>query len=472
MQDYSLRPQSFYRKTSGILTISGQRVSARIRHGALEVTSGWPLEGSQETHRLSRATHRIERLVCLAGSGWLSLAVLDWLRENNIPFVGLGQDGAVRWVTLPGPGGAWQAKLRMAQALAPWSPVGLHTASWLVAEKTRRHASLLHTYAPRLARVGATSAAAAAEMLLQSVPRIERAESLQRIRRIESELAEVAWSGLSGLVVGLRPPSFAKTVPPHVLQFATRHSPLSGGPQHAISIPNALINLTHALVIAECAIAAHGAGLDTHLPLIHALRDARPSMLLDLAEPSYPVAEGLVIYLLLTHEFRRGEFYVLRNGMVRLDQDFVAELLPRWIPPIRQSVAPIVERVASMLRRARIRPQDHPAHRFPRQESTGVCPECGSPVRPGRRFCSHACYAVWWKAHVQPRISQEGNDTLARLREDGRDPSHGGEAARKRAAATSRIKRREWMTLSPEERHRRTAPATRARWARKDAPTD
>jgi hypothetical protein len=127
----------------------------------------------------------------------------------------------------------------------------------------------------------------------------------------------------------------------------------------------------------------------------------------------------------------------------------------------------VVARVESILRRGyRGHEREHPAHKVPRAPSTGICPECGCPVRPGRRFCSQACYVVWWKANVQRQISVQGSETLARLRHEGRDPSHGGEAARKRAASISQIKRREWIALNAEERKRRTRPATLRRWAR------
>jgi hypothetical protein len=124
----------------------------------------------------------------------------------------------------------------------------------------------------------------------------------------------------------------------------------------------------------------------------------------------------------------------------------------------------VVARAESILRRGyHSREREHPAHKTPRASCTEACPECGSPVRPGRRFCSQACYAVWWKAHVQRRFSSQGSATLARLRDQGRDPSHGGEAARKRAASVSRAKRGEWLALSRDERRRRTRPATLAR---------
>jgi len=49
---------------------------------------------------------------------------------------------------------------------------------------------------------------------------------------------------------------------------------------------------------------------------------------------------------------------------------------------------------------------------------------------------------------VQRRISVQGNETLAKLRaEGGRDPAHGGEVAKRRAAAVSAAKRREWVML-------------------------
>ena len=248
--------------------------------------------------------------------------------------------------------------------------------------------------------------------------------------------------------------------------FRSRHSPLqdSHGAKDAADPVNALLNFGYALLEAETKIACHAAGLDPALGVLHADRDARLSFIFDLMEPVRPVVDRLVLELVASHTFRRGELWALRDGRYRLDQEFAARLR-WWLPHLRRALEPVVAHTESLLRRGyHSQERKHPAHHAARAASTGACPECGAPVRPGRRFCSAACYQVWWRANMQLRISKEGNKTLARLRDEGLDPSHSGEATKKRAASVSRAKRREWLTLSRDERRRRTRPATVARW--------
>jgi len=189
----------------------------------------------------------------------------------------------------------------------------------------------------------------------------------------------------------------------------------------------------------------------------------RSNAALDFCEPLRPICDRLVLNLVLKRPFRRGELWDLRDGRCRLDQEFAGHFCGRWVPTLRREAAPIVEWVASRLRRARIEPEG-PAYKVERAESIGACPECGSPVRPGRRFCSAACYEVWWRGNVQRRISTEGNETPARLRANGQDPAYGGDVGKRRAAAVSRANRLEWATLTHEERQRRTAQASASRW--------
>jgi endogenous inhibitor of DNA gyrase (YacG/DUF329 family) len=177
------------------------------------------------------------------------------------------------------------------------------------------------------------------------------------------------------------------------------------------------------------------------LGILHADRDTRLSFIYDFMEPVRPVVDRLVLELVASHAFRRAELWATRDGRCRLDQDFAAGLRG-WLPLLRRALEPVVAHVEAMLRRGyRDRDRQHPAHKTARLPETGNCPECGSPVRSGRRFCSAACYQVWWKANVQRRISVQGNDVLFKLRAEWRDPAHGGEAARARGNATRRRKR-------------------------------
>ncbi len=466
MHNREYRTYSTARNPREIVTVTGQGVSLRVRRHTLEVTSGFPFEAPQETRRITRAVERVQRILLLAGSGFVTLDALDWAAENGAPIVACTQAGRLRFVLLPGEGGSWKTNLRRSQAAALHEPTGVEICRFLIEAKLRGQAEVVRDV---LARLGTRTDAVirnAAGALDRLRAESEKAPSIGRLRFIESQGAEICWSSWTGLCPQFAPPSYARSVPDPWKVFRSRHSPLHDGhgPKDAADPVNALLNFGYALLEAEAKIACHSAGLDPALGIAHSDREARLSFIFDLMEPCRAVVDRLVLELVASHTFRRGELWALRDGRCRLDQEFAAGLRG-WLPLLRRALEPVVAHVETMLRRGyRARDRQHPAHKTARAPSTGICPECGSPVRPGRRFCSAACYQVWWKANVQTRISREGNERLARLRAGGADPSHDGEAARKRAASVSRAKRREWMTLTVEERRRRTRPATLARW--------
>lgn len=445
------------RKAHGTLTIIGHAIRITVRRHALQVEDGFRSEGPTRSRIVHRALDPIDRILLLAASGTLTVSALDWAAENDVPVIACDQAGRLRWSVLPGNGGQWRSTLRRAQAVAPFTSIGVEIAQWLLAKKIQRQQAVLH-----ILGVAADKLATIAERVSSHE---RHQDAIAQLRHLESQAAELYWSAWAGLQIQFAPLSYARTIPDHWRIFTSRHSPLSGGARLAVSPINALLNFGYALLAAETLIACHGAGLDPNLGVIHTDKDARFSFLYDLMEPVRPVVDRIVLDHITTRPFRRGELWALRNATCRLDQDFAASLGAEWIPRVRREVTLVVERAASMLRRARITPEQHPAHTAKTVPLTGACPECGAPVRPGRRFCSAACYQVWWRANVQRRISAEGTETLAKLRAQGRDPSHSGEATRKRSRSVSEAKRYEWMTLSAAERSRRTRPATLARWS-------
>ena len=80
-----------------------------------------------------------------------------------------------------------------------------------------------------------------------------------------------------------------------------------------------------------------------------------------------------------------------------------------------------------------------------------TCPECGKLFRdPGRQFCSNECWEKYNNEVHLPQTASAGLGKLAQMRAEGRDPAHGGNAARRRAATNSQRarERSEW-----ERRH-------------------
>ncbi len=355
-----MRDLSYYlprpdRKPPRALVVVGQDVSLRVRNHALQVTDGFPLEGPQETRRVTRATSRVDRLLFLAGSGVVTVDALDWCAENGVPVVAVGQGGEPRWTLLPGTGGAWQAALRRAQALAPFTEAGTGIARALITRKVTGQRDVLLDLAGRLGHLprdawphlAVPGAAAALGLLL---PRLEQAATIPALRQVEAEAADVYWSGWCGLPLHFAPPSYRKRVPDYWRTFAGRGSPLGTGNRNAADPANALLNYAYALLDAEARIACHEAGLDPYLGILHTDTETRRSLVYDVMEPARPVADRLVLDLLLSHAFRPGELHLLRDGRCRLDQDLARRLWP-WRSHFRRALGPVMTFLLDRLRR-------------------------------------------------------------------------------------------------------------------------
>jgi CRISPR-associated endonuclease Cas1 len=453
-------------RRGGVATVRGHGVKIRVRRHALSIEDGFLLEGPQDEWRVTRATSRIERILFLAGSGFITVDALDWCAENGVPVVAVSQSGAPRWTLLPGAGGAHQARLRRAQALAPFTETGLQIARWLVARKVAGQRDTLRDLAGRLtpsrdaewSRLAMPGAAAALDRLL---PRLHRPASIAEVRQVEAEAAGVYWSGWAGLPLHFAPPSYRTRVPDHWRSFIVRSSPLTGGPRGAVDPPDALLNYAYALLEAEARMACHEAGLDPSLGILHTDTDGRRSLIYDLMEPVRPVADRLVLSLLLSHAFRPGELWALRDGRCRLDQDLCARLWP-WMPTFRQALGPVMTFLLGRLRRGP-RYGERTAYRLvevappartraplgqkrwaretpaPAIQAVNACRSCGVLLegeRPDRLYCE-SCGAPL-RAARGAEAATAGRNTLARLRDDGHDPAHGGSAARRRGAAQRR----------------------------------
>ena len=60
------------------------------------------------------------------------------------------------------------------------------------------------------------------------------------------------------------------------------------------------------------------------------------------------------------------------------------------------------------------------------------CPQCGKQVPNSRRTCSIECAKIYRDEVLIPGFSSSGLVDLAERRASGRDPAHGGDAARRR----------------------------------------
>ncbi len=84
----------------GVVTLFGYGIKVHVDRGHLILEDGI---GADRFHaRLPRVGHGLRRLVVIGADGFVSLAALRWLADQDAAFVMLERDGSVLVTTGPG----------------------------------------------------------------------------------------------------------------------------------------------------------------------------------------------------------------------------------------------------------------------------------------------------------------------------------------------------------------------------------
>ncbi len=454
---------------AGIVVLSGYGVRVAVERGHLVVADGIGRERRQG--RFSRATSKIKRLVVLGHSGTISFEALRWLYDIGAAFIQIDGDGNV--VAASAPAGLDDARLRRAQALATTNGVGIVIARQLLEQKLRKQAQVLE----KLAEAGE-----ARMLVLAAVDEFARAETVEQLRVVEAAGASAYW-GMWASVPVIFGKRDQQRVPEHWKTFGVRRSPLSGSPRSAANPANALFNYCYAMLEAEASIAARTVGLDPGMGVLHADLRSRDSLACDLMEAVRPDVDAAVLNMLQTRTFSIKDFFENRQGVCRLlspTTHLLAEMGPNWT----KLVAPIAEHVAQQLHESRqtidlatlmqtrqLEPVDqresigkvgrlstpltqanrragrdrvrrNPARSVPAQSAVlpPACRGCGVLLENLDRLYCDECLPER-QAESIASFSVAGPEALSRLRAEGTDPAHGGDAGRKRGERNAQHER-------------------------------
>jgi CRISPR-associated protein Cas1 len=338
---------------AGVCVADGFGVKVTVERGALQVHDG--IGSHRRTRRYDRATHGLRRLVLVQPEGFVTFEALRWCRALNVGVLVLDADGTPTLASTPRV--TDDARLRRVQALAPYEPVGLGIARYLLSAKVAGQAHLV------LGRFGDPDAACfvpgtresfeeRSATIAELAEAIKGAETIEEARQLEASSAALyfaAWAGRAETA-----PTFAAKdrgrVPAHWSTFEGRRSVLasSSANRKAERPTNSILNYLFALLEAEAILACAAVGLDPGLGIVHNDARGRQSMALDVMEPVRPEAEAFVLDMLEGRTFRKAEFTETEDGHVRLRAPLtheLAETMPRWA----RSLAPIAEKVAHML---------------------------------------------------------------------------------------------------------------------------
>lgn len=322
---------------NGTLMLAGYGLRVAVERGHLVVEDGIGLV--RRRSRFARVLPEFQRLIVLGHSGTVTLDAIRWLHDIGASFAHIDSDGTLLCVsagrTLN------NASLRRAQALAQFSGAGLSIARRLIGAKLEGQAEVA-------GRIG--DAAHIASAIREALPHVETADSLERVRYVEARAAMAYWAAWEQVAVRFTARD-RKRVPNHWATFGKRRSVLSGRNQRAINPANAVLNYLNAVAEAEARIQLTGAGLDPGVGIIHADREARASLALDILEAVRPQVEAYALDLFEAETFSRDDFFETRAGNCRL-MPRVTQRLTATAGQWAESLAFVARRVARELERS------------------------------------------------------------------------------------------------------------------------
>lgn len=414
----------------GVVTLFGHGIAVYLDRGHLILKDG--ICGERREARLARVGHGLRRLILIGSDGFISLAALRWLADQDTAFVMLERDGSVLATT--GPVRPTDARLRRAQSLASTNGMALEISKGLIRRKLAAQGQISKD---RL------NDSRAAQLISEHCAAIDDVRTIETLRLCESRAAYEYWSGWRNIRITFPKRDLAR-VPQHWQQFGGRVSPLTGSPRLAVNPVNAILNYLYAILESEARLAAAALGLDPGIGVMHVDSPARDSLACDLMEPVRPLVDAYVLNWISREPIRREWFFEQRDGNCRLMGSFairLSETAATW----GRAIAPIAEWVARTLSlgikkqvrtglpatrltqslRREARPTAAKVSAEKTIKPTRICRTCGDTLKRGQLYC---------KSCAIPAGKERFGD-VARL---GRIASHTDEAEVSRAKTRRR----------------------------------
>lgn len=306
------------------LILTGHGVRLNIDQGTLLVRQGfthYPQE--QELYRFfPNDRYMPSRIIVVDGSGSITLDVIGWLSQQNVPFVRIDWQGNATNVISSSYGP--DPKLVRAQLAAQEdNKARLKIATALITEKLKNSVETLRDLedSERLD--------AALSKLKDSLSEIgtRPPKTINALLGIEGRSAQFyfqAWRDIP-----LQWKKTRKPIPGDWLKFTSRYSTQAKrAKSHNASHPiNAMLNYAYAVLESRVRSQLIALGYDPTLGFVHAYGEDRAALVLDLMEPLRPIVDRIVLEFVRTKSFNAADFTIRRDGVCRLNPELAKVLV-------------------------------------------------------------------------------------------------------------------------------------------------
>jgi CRISPR/Cas system-associated endonuclease Cas1/transcriptional regulator with XRE-family HTH domain len=326
-----------------VVIVDGFGIVVRVRRGCLQLDDGVGEDRRARTVTRAQAGRDVRRVLVL-GVGTVTTEAMRWCDEQRLPLV-VARPGGAEPYMLGVPVLFDHAGLRCAQALAPYTTVGIEVTRWLLDRRLADQA--------RIAR-SALGRPDVADGIEAFRPELAEAETTSDALRVEGHAALAYWNGWSGVRATFAPRDKAR-LPQHWAAFGGRRSPLAAeaptaSNRHAGDVTAGLLNFGYWLAQSEATIALLSMGLDPAMGLCHSNDLNRPAGALDLMEAAGRGAvEEAVLALVGERTLRKASFVESRTGEIRLAAPLAHEVASVLSPVLRQVLGPVAEELAARL---------------------------------------------------------------------------------------------------------------------------
>jgi CRISP-associated protein Cas1 len=281
--------------------IYGGTCALKVEKGDLVALNG------RDLRRFAKVTHGLKAILFLNHSGSITLDAIKWCEAQGIALCLLDWYGKLLSVTQPALN--TNAALRRAQ----YTTDRLAMAKAIVTQKTKSQA-----------RAGKIALATQRKALSE----IKDARAIENLFSIEAQIAQEYWSNWR---FKLRHKKW--NWPEQWTHFHYRVSPFSGGPAHAMHPVNAILNYAYAVVAAQLTRTLHANGFDSAAGFLHGDAEGRYSLTYDVLELLRADIDASILPWVASHTWKRPDFPVTPEGIVRLQPTLAAVVAQRATRP-------------------------------------------------------------------------------------------------------------------------------------------